>query len=455
MQTMAEKLAAYAAGLKYEDLPAEVAHQAKRILVDTFGCAFGGYSSEPSQMALLMAQRASSSEPATVLYGGQKTTPDLATFANGVMARYLDFNDGTISEGGGHPSDSICALLAAAEVAHAGGRDLILAIVLTYEVYCRFVDAMDFRPCQIDHVTIGGIASVVGAAKLLGLTQQQIVEAINIMLVANIALRQTRTGNLSHWKCCAYPNSSRNAVFSAQLAACGMTGPSPIFEGRHGFFNVISKKPFELAPFGGKGQPFRIMQCHLKQFPICNFAQTLIPAALQLRAGISDVRDIAEVHIHTSQKGLNVMASDPEKWRPTNRETADHSMPYAAAVALTYGTIDQSYFDDKYLQNKELLDLVARVKCDATEEANRRVAETFLCDLDVIMRSGERKSTRVEYHRGHWRNPMTEAEIEKKFRSLVADMLPASRTDALLKQIWTLENLPQVETLMKMTQGAP
>jgi 2-methylcitrate dehydratase len=229
-----------------------------------------------------------------------------------------------------------------------------------------------------------------------------------------------------------------------------MTGPSQVFEGRDGFFKVVSRQPFELAPFGGNGRPFGIMQCHLKQFPLGNFSQTVVTAVLEARSLVGDIRDIAEVQIRTSQTALNIMADNPEKWHPRNRETADHSIPYTAAVALRYGTVDQSYFGEQYLRDKDLLDLVGRVKCSVSEEANRR-SEINLCDLDLIMRSGEHKSIRVEYHRGHWRNPMSDAEIEKKFRSLVADMLPAARVDALLEQLWKLEDLPEVRTLLEMT----
>ena len=452
MQTIAENLGAYASTLKYEDLPAEVTHQVKRFIIDTLGCAFGGYTSEPARIARDLAGLVSSSQPATILCSGQKTSIDLAAFANDVMIRYLDFNDGYIAKGSGHPSDSIAALLSAAEVARAGGRDLIVATVLAYEVFCGICDAWDNKRLGIDHVTMGGIASVVGAARLLGLTQQQLIEAINLTVAANVALNQTRVGNVSQWKACGYGNANRNAIFAAQLAARGMTGPSQVFEGRDGFFKVVSRQPFELAPFGGNGQPFRIMQCHLKQFPLGNFSQTVVTAVLEARALIGDIRDIAEVHVRTSQKALNIMADDPEKWRPRNRETADHSIPYTAAVALMYGTIDHSYFDEQYLHNKELLDLAGRIKCSASEEANRRDSEINLCDLAVITRSGERKSVRVEYHRGHWRNPMSDAEIEKKFRSLVADMLPRTRVDALLEQLWKLEDLPEAGTLIRMTE---
>src|SRR5215475_6020141 len=94
MVTIAENLGAYAASLRYEALPKEVVHQAKRMIVDTFGCALGGYASEPAHIARELAGRVTSTRPATVLCSGQKTSPELAVFANGVMIRYLDFNDG-------------------------------------------------------------------------------------------------------------------------------------------------------------------------------------------------------------------------------------------------------------------------------------------------------------------------------------------------------------------------
>ena len=127
-------------------------------------------------------------------------------------------------------------------------------------------------------------------------------------------------------------------------------------------------------------------------------------------------------------------------------------MPYTTAVALTFGTIDEGYFEERYfLHNKELLDLMDRIKCGVSEEADRRDAETYLCELDVITRSGERKPVRIEYHRGHWRNPMSDAEVEEKFRSLAGKMLPAHRVDGLLRQLWRLEELSDAGTLIHMS----
>jgi len=450
MKTVAENLSTYALSLKYEDIPADVVHQARRTIMDTLACAFGGYGSEPSKIAQDMAALVTSKLPATLLCSGKKTSADLAAFTNDVMIRYLDFNDGIINKSGGHPSDTIPALLAAAEIAHADGRAFLAAVVLAYEIYGVFSDAFDCKEVGIDHVTTGGVASLAGAARLLGLTQQQIVEAINIYVAGNIALNQTRMGNLSHWKGCAYANANRNAIFAIQLAARGMTGPTPIFEGRNGFFKIVSRQQLDLGSFGGAGRPFQIMKTHLKQFALCNFAQTMVPSLLQARALAGDAGEIAELHVRVSQKALNAMA-DPDKWRPRTRETADHSIPFIAAVALKYGAVDENYFDERYLNNPELLALADRVKCSASEEANRRDSENNMCELDVIMRSGERKSFREEYHRGHPLNPMTDADIETKFRSFAGKMLPSSQVEALRQKLWNLESFSDMGTLIPMT----
>ncbi len=449
--SIAEQLARYAATLRYEQLPPHVVHKAKRMIVDTIACALGGYDSEPGRIAREMAGMVTSTQPATILCSGQQTSLDLAVFANGVMIRHLDFNDGYTGREAGHPSDSIAALLSAAEVAQASGRELITATVISYEVFCRMCDVLNIKPHGFDHVTIGAMASVAGAARLLGLTETQILAAVNLTVAANIALYQTRIGDVSMWKSCAYANASRNAVFAAQLAARGMTGPSPIFEGRGGYFTAVTRQPFELGRFGGDGEPFRIMDCLIKKFPMGQYSQSVVQAALEARS-LAKVRDIAEVHVRTLGTAVSMMAGDPEKWRPENRETADHSMPYSAGVALMYGSVDPRYFEEKYFRNPKLLDLVSRIRCSVSEEADAREPEAMLCDLEVVLQSGERHAVRVEYHRGHPRNPMSDVEIEEKFRALARPLLHEVHQNALLGLLWRLEELPDIRQLIDATR---
>lgn len=454
MPHLADKLAAYAASLQYEDLPPEVVHQARRLMIDTLGCAIGGYNSEPVRIAREYAATVTSTQPATILCSGEQSSADLAAFANGAMIRYLDFNDGYTGREAGHPSDSIAALLSAAELGHANGRELIVAIVIAYEMFCRMCDTINFKPMGFDHVTIGAMASVIGVARLLKLPVEKITHALNLTVAANIALYQTRIGNVSMWKGCAYANSSRNAIFAAQMAARGMTGPSPVFEGRGGYFKAVTHGPVELAPFGGNGQSFRIMDCLIKRYPLGQYSQSVVQAALEARALVKDVNEIESIHVRTLHTAIEMMAGDIDKWRPANRETADHSMPYVTGVALKYGRIDVEYFDGPYLHDEALLELVSRIKCEVSAEANKREPEAMLCDLTMTLRDGTRHDIRVEYHRGHPRNPMPDAEIEEKFRELAGDQMPAAQCDALLKQLWELDKLDDMGKLFALTRCA-
>ena len=454
MSTIAERLAGYSYSLHYRHLPADVVHLAKRMIIDTLGCAIGGYTSEPSKIARDLASTVSSTQACTVIGSGQTSSPDLATFANGVMIRYLDYNDGYTSKESGHPSDSIAAVLATTEMAGLGGRRAITATIVAYETFCRLGDAATLKYFGFDHVTNGCIGSIMGATRSLGLSQQQTLEALNLGITPNIALGQTRVGTLSHWKGCAYANASRNAVFATMLAQRGLTGPSPIFEGEHGFFHAVSREPYEIAPFGGNGQPFKISECSIKRFPLGQYSQTVVQAALEAREQMPqvNVEDIAEVKIRTLQKAIDIMAGDDDKWHPSTRETADHSMPYTTAVALTYGYVDQNHFDDRYIFDPRLLDLTSRVKVERSEEADRRVPEAMLCYLDVVTKSGATYSAEVPFHKGHYMNPMSDSEVEQKFRSLAKDLLIPEQTDVLLEKLWHLEAVEDIGEVLRLTR---
>jgi 2-methylcitrate dehydratase len=448
--TIARTLADYAVKLRYEDLPADVVRTVKRTILDTIGCAIGGYEAGPSQIAIKLARNVSATQAATVLCSGTKTSHDLAVFANGVMIRFLDFNDGYITpKGGGHPSDTLASLLSTAEVTGASGRDLITATALAYEAFCKLADVLNTRSIGLDQATILGPAAVVGASRLMGLTAEQMVHAIGITVGGNTAINQGRVGTLSNWKDFACAEASRKAIFSAQLAQAGMTGPAQVFEGPLGFFHAITRKPFELPPLG---EPYGIMRAFTKRFPLGQYSQTVAEAAAQARAFFKSIDEIAEINIRVSQNAIKIMADSPEKWRPQSHETADHSMPYGAAVVLMYGTIDEHYYEDPYLHDERLLALVARVRAIHSPEADLHEKDYNLCDFELVLKSGERKAVRVEYHRGHFKNPMTDAEMEEKFRSLARKHLAAERTDALLRQLWALEEMPKAGALIEMTK---
>lgn len=449
MDKIVKTLSSYAASLQFDKIPDKVVHQAKRQLVDTLGCAMGGFASDTSKIVRKMASEARCDRPATIIGTLQRTTPELAAFANGVMIRYLDFNDDYHGKEAGHPSDNFASILSCADAVHADGRRTLTAAVLAYEVFCRISDAVSFRQKGIDHVVSDVIASTLATSKVFGLSEEQMTQAINLALTPNIALVQTRYGNVSMWKNCAAANAARNAVFAARLAAEGITGPDPIFEGRGGFFNAMSA-PFDLAPFGGNAQPFKIMAANIKRFPAGGLSQTAIEAALKIKPLVPSVNDIEEIAIKTYDRCFQVMAGDPEKWRPKTQQAADHSLPYVVAVALIYGGVEKGYYTQEYLSNRQLLDLVQRVKVTVSEDCNKLLPDALPNIVEVRTKSGQKFSEQVLYSRGHHKNPMTDEEIEKKFLSLSSGLLTPAQARSVLEVLWNLEKLDNVSQLMEL-----
>src|SRR5438128_1221367 len=242
--TLAEQLADYAVGLKFEDLPVPVVHEVKRRVIDSIGCALGAWNAEPCVIARRVAAMFSAGSlpgcGATLLGAAHRVPPDWAAFANGCLVRYLDYNDTYLSKEPAHPSDNIPAALAVAEAEGADGREFIVAIALAYEVQCRLCDAASLRARGWDHVTYGAFSTTLAAARLLHLDRARTQHAVGIAGVASAALRQSRVGELSHWKGCAFANAARHGVFAALLAREGMSGPAPIFEGEKGFEMLVS-----------------------------------------------------------------------------------------------------------------------------------------------------------------------------------------------------------------------
>src|SRR5438132_5446303 len=175
-QPLANRFADYACKLNYADLPAAVVHEAKRRFIDSFATAVGAMDAEAYAIAKRCALRVQSDRSAT-LFGGGTSSVEWATFVNGLLSRYLDYNDTYLSLEPAHPSDNLAPVLSVGEAVKANGKDLITAAVLAYEVQCRLCDAASLRKHGFDHVTYGAISSSLAACKLLKLNVSQTTHA--------------------------------------------------------------------------------------------------------------------------------------------------------------------------------------------------------------------------------------------------------------------------------------
>ncbi len=463
---LTDRLARYTQSLCYDDLPGEVVHEVKRRVLDSLGCALGAWKAKPCRIARELAQSIKVPTGATVWGTGHKTSPDLATFATGTGVRYLDFNDTYLSKEPAHPSDNIPAVLAVGEVTRASGKRVIQAIALAYEVQCRLCDAAALRPRGWDHVTYGPLSSALGAAKVMKLSLPQTAHAAGLAGVPNVALRQTRVGDLSMWKACAFANAARNGVFAALLAQRGMSGPSPLFEGEKGFMKLVSG-PFELAPLGGEniqGQPpapFKILDTYIKHFPVEYHAQTAVEAALALRKELIDaegsqvITRLSEVEIGSYDVAIEIIGRDPEKWQPATRETADHSFPYCVAAALLDGRVTLQSFSEKRLGDPTLHELMKKIRVVREAEFVDRYPETMPTRLTARTPAGRSYMKQVDIPLGHPRHRMSDREVEDKFRRLASGRLDRSRIAELLDLVWALDqakDLGKLITLLKVRQ---
>jgi 2-methylcitrate dehydratase len=446
MDRTLELLSTYACELTYEALPAEVVHQVKRTLIDTLGCAIGAFHAEPSRIARHLAESVTSRIPARVLGTRHASSPDMAGFANGVMVRYLDCNDSYFSPGGGHPSDMIPAALAFADPLGCDGRAVITATVLAYEVSSRLSDQVVAGALGWDQ----GIFSVIGAAcaagKVLGLSQEQMRHAIALAVVPNLPLGVTRVGELSMWKGCATASATRAAVFAAQLAQQGMTGPAEPFEGRRGLWDQAVGKPVTLEKFGGKGEPFRITTTTFKFFPSQIHTQGPIGLALELRSQVA-VSDITALRIHGYRAAVSSAATEPEKWDPQTRETADHSIPYLVAVAFHDGAVTPASFTPKRVRDPALRPLIAKMTIDEDKDFTQRFPQEGNCRMEVTTVSGQRLVAHTAYPKGHQRNPLSDADVEAKFRRLAEAVLAEQQCSTALELLWGVERLPDLQGL--------
>ncbi|MFQ5596666.1 MAG: MmgE/PrpD family protein [Nitrospiria bacterium] len=447
--TLAERFARYSQKLAYHNFPEEVVHEAKRRLIDTLGCALGGWGSRPCKIARRMADRVRLKNGATLLGTNQKTTPDLAAFANGTAIRYLDYNDTYLSKEPAHPSDNISAVLAAAETGGDDGKRVIEAVVLAYEIQCLLCDAVALRPRGWDHVCYGPFSTALAVSKLWRLPEEKTVHALGLAGNPNNALRQTRVGDLSMWKGVAFANAARNGVFAAELARLGMSGPAPIFEGEKGFMKIVSGS-FEPPVLRPKG-PFKIMETYIKYYPVEYHAQSAVQAALNLRQKLPKhfLKKIEAVRVHTSDISYEIIGNDPDKWHPLTRETADHSLPYIVSVALMDGKVGRAQFNGRHLKDPKLHRLIQKVRVFSDKNHSAAYGQTMGNTLSLKI-DGQTYRERVDLPKGFPKNEMTDEEVEAKFRGMAGPLLSKAAIQKILDALWKFETAKGVEPLLKL-----
>lgn len=439
--TYAEEMAQFICQASWDDLSSEVRETLKIRILDAIGCAIGALEGEPVEI-LREHTNLMGGNKLCSLIGGGKSSPDRAAFYNGSLIRYLDYNDSYLAKGETcHPSDNLGGVLAAAEYAGAGGKDLLIALAVAYQVQCRLSDVAPVRDRGFDHVTQQAFSTTAGVCSALKMDVEAVANALAIAGTAYNALRVTRTGPLSHWKGLAAANTSRNCVHAAFLARQGITGPPLVFEGNKGWLDTISGK-WELD--WSQEDLGCVTQTIVKKYNAEIHSQSAIEGALELKHEHRiDPQDIEKIQIEIFDVAYKIIGGGEEgdKTVVHIKEQADHSLQYMVAVALLDDQVLPTQYQTERIQRDDVQSLLRQVEVKPNQSYSQRFPGEMPCKITIRTKNGQAYTREKRDYEGFHSRPATWKTVEDKFHYLTAAYLSEQGQRRILDTIRHLDDL--------------
>ncbi len=454
-ETVTARMARWAAGLRFDALSPEAIYQAKRFLLDSLGCALGGFRQHDVQIVLPVLEEIAGSGPATVIGTGKKLDPVSAALANALMVRVMDYNDIYWKQDPSHPSDIIPAALACCERAGSDGRELIVGIVLGHEFEMRFCEAAfpGIRERGWHHATLTAFVSPIVAGRALHLGWEQIQHAIGISASRQATLGAVTAGKLTMMKNTVDPLATQSGVLAALLAEKGFTGPEHVVDGKEGLAHCLGPEWKLQILTDGLGASWRITRCGMKAFPTEALTHTPISAVLDL-VKEHDLKpdQVEKVHIRSLARAADILA-DPSKYDPQTKETADHSLPYVIAAALTDRRVTPLQFTPEKIMDPIIRAQLRKVEVVADPEIEKVFPELQRVIVTIRTTDGRSLVRQLDYPKGDPRNPLSDQEIAEKFTALAEPVLSAKARQQVMDTVWNLEKLDSVGRLMDMLRA--
>jgi 2-methylcitrate dehydratase len=473
-KTISRQITEYALNLKYDDLPDEVINEVKRYLYDSIGCAYGGYHTKDVNIIRDIYKEMGGKGEATAIGFGDKLPAVNTTLINSLMIRALDFNDIYWKEDPSHPSDLIPAAISVGEIVNASMKDVITAIVLAYEFeqrLCLFA-VPGIRERKWHHATLTQFVSPIVAGKMLGLNEDQMVNAIGISGSHNHTIGCPTAGKLTMMKNTVDPMAVQSGVFAALMAQKGFSGTEAVFESKEGFMDTYwgwNAKEGTVSPVkmqgrdaltewkwdvdklvGGLGKSYKIMECSMKAFPTEALTHTHLSATLNVVTNNNISYDqIDTVTLTTLAQAYDILF-DPHKYRPESRETADHSLPYCIAAALVDHKITTQSFSDEKLKDPRIWEVIDKIKGEPSQEFEKMFPAKQPSKVVIKTIDGKEYSEYLEYPKGDSREPMTIDDLDNKFSALSSELLNEKRQKEIKEMIFECEKMNVNEFMEKL-----
>ena len=447
------KLAEFIVRTNYEKLPAEAVEISKGAILDCIGVALAGSREEAGKIMLSLARELGGQPVAGVIGGGFRTSPVLASLANGTIAHALDYDD---VGGGTHPSCWLVpTILALGERNKSSGKEVLTAYVLGFEVAARLkglLGAQHYGKGWHSTSTLGSLGAAAVATKLLKLDIKQTQRALGIAASLANGLRQN-FGTMT--KPLHAGNAARNGVLAGLLTEKGFTADESILEGRVGFLKVFGEDlEYDLEGMCQQlGAPFAVVSpgIWLKAYPCCAGNHASIDAALHLRREHPFQPDeVVEVECATGPQTPKCLI----RHRPKTGLEAKFSLEYCVSVALIDGEITLDRFTDERVLTPEIQNFIPRVKYSYPAElADKTGLDDLPRTVTVRLRDGKVFSSKVWIPKGSPGNPMSKEERRSKFENCVQGVLSAKERAEVVRLVSNLEQIADIGGLMNILIG--
>ena len=454
-ETVTATMCRWAASLRYEDLSQDAIYQAKRFLLDSIGCALGGYRQHDVKIALEVLGEIAGRGAATVIGTGGRVDAVSAALANALMIRCMDYNDIYWKQDPSHPSDIFPAALACCERAGSGGKELIVGLVLGHEFEMRFCEAgfPGIRERGWHHATLTAFVSPIVAGRALHLSWEQMQHAIGISASRHCTLGAVTAGKLTMMKNTVDPMATQSGVFAALLAEKGYSGPEHVVDGKEGLTHVFGPEWKLNLLTDGLGESWRITQCGMKAFPTEALTHTPISAVLDLvKTNDLHPEQVEKIQIRSLARAADIL-SDPSKYDPHTRETADHSLPYVIAAALVDRQVTPVQFTMEKIMDPRIRAQLRKVEVVADPEIEKVFPALQRVIAKITTTDGRTFSKQLDFPKGDPRNPLTDQEVEEKFGALAEGVLSTGAQKRLKEAIWNLEDSSSVSKLMALMKA--
>lgn len=451
-----QRLARFALDLRPSEIPPEAIDRAKDCILDTIAVALYGSTKPWSRSVIEFIHDRGGNGHSTVFGERWKAPPGKATLANGVMAHAFELDNVRQPGAGVHPGATVfLPALAIAEETNADGRALLGAFVAGCEVMSRIGvaagNSLERRGFHAPGLT-GTFGSAVAVARLLGLNQRQMVNAMGIAgSYSGGLLEFSRSENGAMVKRLHLGKAAEGGVTAALLASRGFAGPETVLEGKFGFCRTFSDSPKLSRLTYRLGQEFETLNICIKRCACHINAHAPIEALQRLREKIRFEADDIETIV---VGGIEKLVTHHAIYQPKDVMAAQYSIPFCVALSLYFDPTDPASFDDKRLQDKKVLAMMRKVRLKVDPEIEKKGWDRA-ARVTVTVGKRQSHSDLVVHFKGTPQNPLSHSEVQHKARKLTSGILPEPKFERLLdlvRDIETIEDLSTLGDLMRREQ---